>query len=175
VRDGKVVLFVNLGDHAKVGEAFAKEIAGYKEAAEMHTDWNESARFIQKAVTGDVKGLHVFLHEDTFAAVYTTNLLMRASDILMTKPSELAFYPIPKLFLQRVGGHEAWGAIRGAELGDGTVECTSAALAHQALDMLINEDDLLTQYCENIIKLNSTGIYRGAYRVIELAMERKNR
>ena len=52
---------------------------------------------------------------------------MRCSDVLITKPSELAFYPIPKLMIKRVGGHEAWGAIRAAEIGDGTYECSTDA------------------------------------------------
>lgn len=43
--------------------------------------------------------------------------------MLVTKPSELSFYPAPKLFIKRVGGHEMWGAIHSAEIGDGTLEC----------------------------------------------------
>jgi len=117
--------------------------------------------------------LHTFLNDDTFAAVYTTNMLMRSADILLTKPSELAFYPVPTLFLPRVGGHEAWGAIHASELGYGTSECTSAAMVLQTLDLMISEDDLLTLYCENIVKLKHQGVFNGAYRVIELALERR--
>ncbi len=47
---------------------------------------------------------------------------MRVMDVIITKSSELAFYPVPKIMYERVGGHEMWGAIRNAELGDGTVE-----------------------------------------------------
>ena len=36
------------------------------------------------------------------------------ADVLVTKPSELAFYPVPKLFIKRVGGHEQWGAVHSA-------------------------------------------------------------
>ena len=42
---------------------------------------------------------------------------------LLYTSSELAFYPVPKLFIKRVGGHEQWGAIHSAEIGDGTLEC----------------------------------------------------
>ena len=97
---------------------------------------------------------------------------MRASDCLITKPSELAFYPIPKIFTARVGGHEMWGAIRGAEVGDSTVECETAAHTLQAIDLIVNDNDLLSLYCENIVKAKKIGIYNGAYEVITLAMKK---
>lgn len=34
------------------------------------------------------------------------------ADILCCKPSELAFYPLPKLMIRRVGDHEAHSATR---------------------------------------------------------------
>lgn len=52
----------------------------------------------------------------------TTDLLSRVTDILCCKPSELAFYPVPKLMIRRVGDHEAYSALRASELGDGTLE-----------------------------------------------------
>ena len=112
----------------------------------------------------------MFLSKNPYIAVYTTNMLMRVADILVTKPSELAFYPIPKLLLERVGGHEAWGAIRAAELGDGTAECRGTAQTLQVLDLLLREDDLLSLYCCQIRRLRDLGIYDGAYRAVNLAV-----
>ena len=57
----------------------------------------------ERRCTSDEYGIHVFLHENFYAAVYATNILMRVSDVMITKPSELSFYPVPKLFIQRVG------------------------------------------------------------------------
>ncbi len=173
IQDGRVVLFINFGGHTKIWELLKRDVLGVEAAAKHHVDWAETVRFAQSTIADDVAGVHTFLNDDTFAAVYTTNLLMRSSDILITNPGELAYYPIPTLFLRRVGGHEAWGAIRGSELGYATVECESAPQALQCLDMLLQEDDLLTMYCEHIVKLKQMGIYDGAYRVVELAMERK--
>ncbi|HPC15444.1 MAG TPA: hypothetical protein P5318_13410 [Candidatus Hydrogenedentes bacterium] len=173
IEAGDVALYLNFGDHRKVYDLLRREIPRFEETATRHFDWAETTRFAQDAVNGDVKGLHTFLNDDTFAAVYTTNMLMRSADILLTKPSELAFYPVPTLFLPRVGGHEAWGAIHASELGYGTSECTSAAMVLQTLDLMISEDDLLTLYCENIVKLKHQGVFNGAYRVIELALERR--
>ena len=97
---------------------------------------------------------------------------MRACDILVTKPSELSFYPVPKLLIQRVGGHELWGAVRSSEVGDGTIECETPELALQALDLMVNDNDLLSMYCENIIRQKKIGTYDGAYNVVRLAMKR---
>ena len=126
-----------------------------------------------QAIDGDVYGIHAFWHENIFEAVYCTNLLMRSADVLLTKPSELAFYPIPKLFLKRIGGHEKWGAIHSAEMGDGTLECTDIPHTLQMIDMFLGEKELLTQMCEAIQINNSIGLYNGAYKAVEIAMGMK--
>lgn len=171
IRDGRAVLFLNFGDHRSLYEHFRSAISGFDDDAQMHTNWEETAAFAAGAVTGDARGLHAFLHEDTFAAVYATNVLMRASDVLVTKPSELAFYPIPKLLLERVGGHEAWGAVRASEIGDGTTECPDTATTLQVIDRYVEETDLLRLQCEHILKQRTLGVYDGGYRVVELAIE----
>jgi hypothetical protein len=88
---------------------------------------------------------------------------------MITKPSELAFYPVPKIFNERVGGHEAWGAIRSAEVGDGTVETRTIPETLHAIDLLAREQDLLTMYAGGIVKNKSIGIYDGAYKSVALA------
>merc|ERR1719421_2600024 len=77
----------------------------------------------------------LFAFADYFPAVATTDVLSRVSDVLCCKPSELAFYPLPKLMIRRVGDHEAYSALRASELGDGTLELreTSDALAYVEL------------------------------------------
>ena len=90
--------------------------------------------------------------------------------MLVTKPSELAFYPVPKLFIKRVGKHEMWGAIHSAEIGDGTLECRDIPHTLQMIDLFLKEDGLLFDMCDNIVKNKSIGIYDGAYKVVELAM-----
>ncbi len=172
IKDGKLVLFINFGDHKNALEYFKKHIPQFEDMLILHSQWEETKEFVNKALKNEFTGsLHGFLHENTYSAVYTTNLLMRPSDLLITKPSELAFYPIPKLLLERVGGHEAWGAIRASEIGDGTPECVGLDFILQVLNMLIEEDDLLKMYNEQIVNLKKIGIYNGAYRVVELALE----
>jgi hypothetical protein len=71
--------------------------------------------------------------------------------------------------MKRVGEHEVYGAIRAAEMGDGTIECDTVENTLQIIDLMIFEDEIFTMFNNNIIKVNKLGIYNGAYRAIELA------
>ncbi len=99
---------------------------------------------------------------------------MRSADVLLTKPSELAFYPIPKLFLKRVGGHERWGAIHAAEMGDGTLECEDIPHTLQMVDLFLGEEDLFAEMLGAIGQNRAAGLYDGAYNAVRLAMGLKN-
>jgi UDP-N-acetylglucosamine:LPS N-acetylglucosamine transferase len=170
VKGGKVALYINVGDHRGVLEGLFEDIPELKTIGnEYYDNWSKTCDFAKGAMEDDIRGVHIFYHKEIFAAVYATNLLMRSSDLIITKPSELAFYPVPKLMIKRIGGHEAWGAIRTAELGDGTIECQSLGDTLQMLNLILTSDELLTNMCNNIIKANKIGTYNGAYHVIELA------
>lgn len=173
IKAGKVALFVNLGDHKANWTWLQNELRDYTASIETHFSWEDTKATADKLRDHPANGIHVFLHDNTFHAVYSTNYLMRVIDVMITKPSELAFYPVPKIFNARVGGHEKWGAIRGAELGEGTVEANSIPQTLQAIDMLVNHNDLLEMFCESIVKNKSIGIYDGAYKCVELATGKK--
>lgn len=174
VKKEKAVLYVNVGDYQNVWNELTEEIEGLSALSTEHFgDWEETKGFCERALTDEVTGIHAFCHENIFEAVYCTNLLMRSCDVLVTKPSELAFYPVPKLFVKRIGGHEKWGAIHSAEIGDGTLECRDIPHILQMIKMFLLEEDYLTQMCENIIRNKTMGTYDGAYKVVELAMKVK--
>lgn len=174
IRKGQAALYVNVGDYRNVWEDLLKEIPALAVIATEHfNNWEETQKFANDALTGKVSGVHGFWHENIFEAVYCTNLLMRSCDVLVTKPSELAFYPVPKLFIERVGGHEQWGAIHSAEIGDGTLECRDIAHTIQMLELFLTEAELFTDMCDRIVENKAAGIYDGAYRVVELAMKKR--
>ena len=173
IKKDKITLFVNLGDHQANWDWLQGEIAQYKDMLQTHFTWEDTRSFADGIRNKPVRGLHVFLYDNTFHAVYATNYLMRVVDVMITKPSELAFYPVPKIFNERVGGHEMWGAIRGAEIGDGTVECRTISQTLQAIDLLTEDTDLLAMYCECMVKNKHIGIYDGAYKCVELATGKK--
>ena len=175
IKEKKAALYVNVGDYRKVWDVLCK---GNKELAGLSTthfnNWENTNSFAEMAIDGDVEGIHAFWHENIFEAVYCTNLLMRSADVLVTKPSELAFYPIPKLFLKRIGGHAKWGAIHSAEVGDGTLECEDVPHTLQMLDMFLGESEMFTQMCQCVKDNHKAGLYNGAYEVVKLAMSMKS-
>ena len=168
IRAGRVCLLINTGDHFEVWDSIVSHIPELRAMAETHFDNYEASKaFIEN--DGNIKGVQAFCHKDIFAAVYVTNLLMRACDVLITKPSELSFYPVPKLMIHRVGGHEAWGAIRAAEVGDGTYECEKTEEVLAMLDEMTNGDEILPAMCRCSLRAKNAGIYNGAYEVVKLA------
>ncbi|HAE22748.1 MAG TPA: hypothetical protein DCG47_10560, partial [Spirochaetaceae bacterium] len=175
VLKGALTLYLNFGDHEASWERFVAALgadaASFESLLSRHFgDWPSCKAFAAEALAGEALGVHAFLNADKFAAVYCTNLLMRSADILVTKPSELAYYPIPKLMIRRVGGHERWGAIRAAELGDGSYELESLEAAAQVLHLMLEEGDILSLYNERILKNAGAGLYDGAYKVVDLAL-----
>lgn len=174
VKAGKATIYVNVGDYKNVWDELKDFLPGMNEFAVEHmNNWEDTTRFAEDAISGEVSGIHGFWHENIFEAVYCTNLLMRSADVLVTKPSELAFYPIPKLFIKRVGGHEQWGAVHSAEIGDGTLECRDTEHTIQMLHMFLSDPGYLTGMCKNILRNKEQGIYDGAYKVVEAAMAMK--
>ena len=176
IAEKKAALYLNIGDYENVWDFFAQKLPELKEIAALHfNDWNATTAFVQNALNDggcsgkESAGVHVFCHKDIFQAVYATNLLMRACDVLITKPSELAFYPVPKLFIQHVGGHEKWGAIRSAEIGDGTSEMPNLSHAQAMIQQFVEERDMLISMCNAILAAKRQGIYNGAYHAVELA------
>ena len=166
----KAALYVNVGDYQKVWDVLVRDVEGLGAVAQRHfDDWAETVDFAQQAITRPVEGVHVFWHPDIFQAVYCTNLLLRSTDVLCTKPSELAFYPVPKLFLKRIGGHEKWGAIHAAEMGDGTLECEDIPHTLQMADLLLDDPSFLEEMCRCIRENNAIGLYSGADEVVKIA------
>ncbi|MBQ0039801.1 MAG: hypothetical protein KBS64_05190 [Treponema sp.] len=176
VKANKACIYINCGDYENVWEKLKKMVPALNENgfAKTHfNNWQEESDFAEKAILGEDaesgSGVHVFCNKDIFGAVYITNLLMRACDALITKPSELAFYPVPKIFIRRIGGHEMWGAIHSADLGDGTQECETPEAAVAAVKSFIEHPEIPVDMNESIMKNNRNGIYSGAYEAVKLA------
>lgn len=174
IRLNMAALYINVGDYRNVWDELLEEIPEMKKYSTEHFDeWQDTRLFAQAAIDDDISGIHGFYHKDIFEAVYCTNLLMRSCDVLVTKPSELAFYPVPKLFIKRVGGHEQWGAIHSAEIGDGTLECRDIPHTLNMLKLFIKDRSFICDMCKNIISNKASGIYNGGYEVVKLAMGKR--
>jgi hypothetical protein len=86
-----------------------------KESIRYFDDYAGLEAFSETMDAQQIRGIYLVYNKGIFEAVYSTNLLMRKCDVLITKPSELAYYPIPKIFMRHIGGHEVYGAIHGQE------------------------------------------------------------
>ncbi len=169
----QVALFINFGDHKDVYQKMCDKLPWFKLGKTFFNDYDNLKKFVSESSNSHIEGLYSIYSENIFEAVYSTNILMPISDLLVTKPSELVFYPIPKLFMRHIGGHEAYGAIHGSELGDATFECPTEKSLCNMLDTLINDKTHIKHMCNVIDKLKDSGYYDGGYECVKLAVGEK--
>ena len=170
VEQKKVALFINFGDHQNVYDKMMKDL-GKVETHKFFDEYAKLKEFQKEAYDGEVEGIYCVCNKNIFEAVYSTNLLMPVSDLLVTKPSELVYYPIPKMFMRHIGGHEVYGAIHGREFGDATWECPDKKSANKMLDRLISDPEIIEHMCHTIDKLKADHYYDGGYNCVKLAVE----
>lgn len=172
VKANKIQLFLNAGDHVHMKKAFEDILEQVELDYNVVPDMERVREFSLKTKTEEpIKNVTLFAFEDYFTAVATTDILCEVSDVLAAKPSELAFYPIPKLMIRRVGDHEMYSALRASELGDGTLEAREVHDALQYIELFLNTE-LLTSMNTCIIKNNQQGIYDGCKNAVRIALER---
>lgn len=172
VKENKATLFINFGDHKDVYEKLCKNIKGI-ETTNYFNQYSDLKQFVKDIRHGEAKGIYAIYNQDIFEAVYSTNLLMPVSDLLVTKPSELAYYPIPKLFMKHIGGHEVYGGINGREYGDSIIECPTKKEINAMLDKILSDKELIPHICDRIDYLKKCGHYDGAYECVKLAARLK--
>lgn len=172
VKEKKVALFINFGDHLTVYDKLVKKLNGI-ESHNFFNQYEDLVKFSKEIRDGECEGIYCIYNKNIFEAVYSTNLLMPVSDLLVTKPSELAYYPIPKLFMRHIGGHEVYGAVNGQENGDSTPECPTKKEVCEMLDRVISDKDLIPHLCDRIDYLKKIGHYDGAYECVKLAVKGK--
>ncbi|MBQ6922867.1 MAG: hypothetical protein IJQ66_07250 [Clostridia bacterium] len=171
VKERKVALFINFGDHLTVYEKMLKKVD--LECKKYFNDYAALKNLVAEIKDGDAEGVYAICNDDIFKAVYSTNLLMPVTDLLVTKPSELVYYPIPKIFMRHIGGHEVYGSIHGREFGDSTDEYPDGKSINLMLDRLIEDKEIIPHMCDEIDALKEQGYYDGAYECVKLAVGNK--
>ena len=172
VKENRATLFLNFGDHRTMYDYLCDKVPSFKELSVTHFEnYDDVLNLVDSLKEKDEKGIHCIYNKGIFEAVYSTNLLMRVTDLMVTKPSELVFYPIPKIFMRHIGGHEVYGGIHGRELGDAIWECEDTKTMNVMLDRLLNDKDLLIHMANTIKKLKGEGLYNGGYEAVKLAVK----
>lgn len=172
VKANKATLFINFGDHVDVYNKLCKRIKDI-ETVNYFNKYGELKELVKNIRHGEASGIYAIYNQDIFEAVYSTNLLMPVTDLLITKPSELAYYPIPKLFMKHIGGHEVYGGINGREYGDSIPECPTKKEINAMLDKILSDKELIPHICDRIDELKKEGHYDGAYECVKLAANLK--
>jgi hypothetical protein len=171
VKSKKAALFLNFGDHLAMYQYLCKNLPDFeKESIRYFDDYAGLEAFSKTMDAQEIGGIYLVYNKGIFEAVYSTNLLMRKCDVLITKPSELAYYPIPKIFMRHIGGHEVYGAIHGREIGDATFECPTTESMNTMIDALINDKALREHLMNQVVALKKDGYYDGGYEVVKLAV-----
>jgi len=182
IRRGKLQLFLNAGDHKHMQTAFVDVLEkcniDYDTVTTTQGVRDFQSKLLQPGAPEPKKAVTLFAFEDYFPAVATTDLLCRVADILTCKPSELAFYPIPKLHIRRVGDHEAYSATRAAEVNDGSLEARETSDALRYLELLCDSTsegcDLLPSWNQAIIdNQNKLNMYDGCKNAVKWAVGEK--
>jgi hypothetical protein len=179
IQQQKIQLFLNAGDHEHMKTAFLQILDECSIPFTMVQDTAGVHAFQQKLLSNEknepAHNVTLFAFDEYFPAVATTDLLCRVSDVLCCKPSELAFYCIPKLHIRRVGDHEAASAKRASELGDGTLEARELSDAISYIDLFLRSPDLLRSMNEAIMNNHKIGLYDGCRKAVELSLERSQK
>lgn len=176
IKNGKLQIFLNAGDHKHMKVAFVavlKELKiDYTLVSTMEGMTSFQEHLLKSETNEPEKAVTLFAYDEYIPAVVTTDILCRVSDVLACKPSEMAFYCVPKLMLRRVGEHEAFSAKRASELGDGTVEAREMTDVREFIDLFLASPDVLVQMNECVMKNNEIGIYSGCKNAVESAMKK---
>jgi len=163
---------LNAGDHEHMRVAFLEAIKVIGIEHDTVDTMDGVNAFADKMRKGKTPGkITLFAFTDYFPAVATTDVLSRVTDVLACKPSELAFYPVPKMMIRRVGDHEAYSALRASELGDGTLELREVPDAMAYVDQMLEGPDLNVTMNKCIMANKTIGLYDGCKAAVELAEE----
>ena len=174
VREGKLELLLNAGDHDHMKKAFQEQLEKANVEYEGIYDVTSRNDFVNR-LKQDNQPKHaitLFAYNTSYAAVTTTDELVPYSDVLVCKPSEMAFYAVPKLMIRRVGDHEAKSAVRASEVGEGTLEAATVPEVMTEIRQFFSKPGDLITMNQMIRKNNELGMYDGAKIAVDRALER---
>lgn len=173
----QIRIYINCGDHKHIAAAVVTKLKKLGLEWDAVNTSEQTEELCQReplsalAEPDGWKAVTVLRFDSHFAAFRCTDLVIRICDVLMTKPSELAFFPVPKLHIRRVGEHEAYSAVRSTELGDGTVECREVPHALRKVQQIMEpRSPLFTLMNESIIKAAKVNTYEGSRVACECAL-----
>jgi len=174
IQNGTVQIFLNAGDHQHMRKAFVDKLdeCGLPYATVDSMEGVYELRDSLLSNNDPKESVTLLAFDDYFPAVATTDVMCRAVDVLLSKPSELAFYCLPKIMVRRVGDHEAYSATRASELGDGTCEARTVDVTVDYLRLMTEGNgDMLVDMCECVKRMAKVGVYDGCKVAVQIATQ----
>lgn len=173
LKNGNLSLMINTGDHKTINDSLKEELTKLSIPFHEINSWEGMKEYCKEhdlsIEKSDKSPVTLFNFANYYEAFTATDILIRCSDVLITKPSELAFYPVPKIFIRRVGDHEAASAFRSVEIGDGTTECREPSHAVEMIKLFNEQNDIYIRMNDCIIRNDKYEIYSGAKKAAEMA------
>lgn len=176
LESGELQVLINTGDHKNLFDALTKRLEQLGIAYSVISDYEAMKNLCASHSLDGADLVHrvtIFNFQTHYEAFSATDHLIRISDVLATKPSELAFFPVPKLFIKRVGDHEAASALHAVKLGEGTEEQREPAHALAMLESMRKDKGILLRMNESIIHNSRIGTYNGSKVAVEMALAMK--
>ncbi|MCB1190988.1 MAG: hypothetical protein H7A23_18925 [Leptospiraceae bacterium] len=169
------LLQLNAGDHEAIFQSILVKLKQLKIEYDLVTSWQQLIEYchkqdLSKDTEAKTKPVVVFYFQNYYEAFLATDKLIKVSDFLVTKPSELAFFPIPKVFIRRVGDHEGYSVSHSLELGEGTVECREPSQATEIINLLLDNEDISSRMNECVIRNSKEGVYNGSEKAIDYCL-----
>ena len=172
VNQGKLLLFINTGEHA----SFAASILSLLESTKVPFTEVDSAKGLDQftkwhSIDSDEPShsVTVFRFADYGLSLKASDELVRCADVLVSRPSQISYFPVPKVLLRRLADHESENSEYLVNLDETDPECNRPESAVITIERLIDDSSILIRRNEAIIKRASTGLYNGAKRALEIA------
>lgn len=168
IKNGDVSLYLIIGKNKNLYKIIEKYFTGYEDLITRHTETKESISFSKNATKRNITGIHLFKESDLFNSSNIFNQLVRSSDVLITNKKYLLLYPISKIYIFDKNDD----VTKYSELKNTTILCNSYKQLLKAIKLLIKSNDLLSIFCNQIIKNNSSQLYGGANKLIDQILKK---
>ena len=172
IDEGRLFLMINCGEHAD----FASELISLLEAKKIPFTEVDSSEGLSRfgrwhAISSDepTHAVTIFRFTEHGLSVRATDELIRCVDLLVTRPAQVAYFPVPKVLLRRLADLEIDSSNYLVELDECDAECSRPEQAADLILSMLPEDGPLIRRNEGIQRRSETGLYLGARRAVEMA------
>lgn len=169
-------LLINTGEHID----FANSLVNLLEARKIGFTEVDSAEGLRrfcdwhKLDSDEPSHSVTIFHFDQYElSLRASDDLIRCADLLIVRPSQIAFFPIPKVLLKRLVEHEKSTSIYLEQINECGNETKTATEAANKI-MALCENSVLIEQSKSIMQKYRSGLYDGAKLAAEIGKTKKH-